>query len=178
MSGPVPGRNVVPNTLVKTHQAHSVALPFQEQPEARSQCPRIVPLAVTHTAKPHGPAAVHQQMAAQVCLVLKTLDEMTVTPCQHLPVEIPQVIAGAVLPVFRKLYGKAVIGTAMQPTPKTLNHRPGTQLQTLDPHQYLGIKRNRPLLGRSPVHHFNGSSTESNTRRMTSSTPTPSASAR
>jgi len=141
----VPGRQVVSNCLVEREQACRVALLVEEPGQGRRQRSSVFGLRVADRAEAHRSAVVHEQVAAKVRLVLELLHVATVRAGEQPPIEIPRVVAGGILAVFGKLDGEAVIGTAMEPRPKALDHHAGAQLQIANGHQ--GLRGDESFVG-------------------------------
>src|SRR5262249_37789792 len=110
------------------------------------------------------------------------------------PVEKSRIIARTVFAIFTELDGKPVVRAAMDALEEALDRHLGPHLETLDPHQRLGINE-RPALAlhaftarkcagiRASVageggHQRRGPFTSWSKRSMTESTEIPSASAR
>ena len=74
-------------------------------------------------------------MAAQVRLVFEFLDVEPVAAGVDPPVDVAGIVPEGVLAILRELDGEAVIGTAVNPLPESLDDRLGAQLHRLDLHQ-------------------------------------------
>ena len=143
MPRPMPRRQVFAHRAVEGQQPDGVALLGQKLAERRGQRARIVGLGVAARAEAHRPAQVHEQVAAQVGLVLESLDEVAVGAPGELPVEIARIVARRVGPVLGELDREAVIRAAVQPVPEPLDHRARPQLEIADRHERRGVEQAR-----------------------------------
>src|SRR5712671_2001350 len=118
------GGQIITNLLVKGEQTHGIALKVEKVAERRGQRRGVLGFRVAARAVGHRAAVIHQQVTTKVGLILKLLDEVTVTAREDPPVEITRVISRRVLAVFGEFNRKPVIRTAMDAVPKTLNYDP------------------------------------------------------
>ncbi len=122
--------------FVEGQQARGVALLREEVGERGGEGARVVGLRHAGFAgEAHRAAVVHEQVGAQVRLVLEFLDKIAVGAAHEFPIEPARIIARRVRPVLAELDREAVIRRAMQPVSKPLDHRPRPQLQIADAHQ-------------------------------------------
>ena len=195
VTGPVPGGQVVVDLAGEGDQPDRVALGEQEVGERRRQGGGVVRLGPPARAVAHRPAVVDEQVAAQVGLVLELLDVVAVGAGEEPPVEVAEVVAGAVLAVFGELDREAVVGAAVQAAPQPLDHAARAQLQRVIRISAARSMPPRPGSGAGPLRscppgccsspdaprltcHCYSPGTASSSRSITVSTVTPSASAR
>src|SRR5216684_5156418 len=117
-------RQIIAYAIVEADQSHGVALAVQEPGQRGGECAHIVRLGIIERAIMHRAALVHEQVAAEIGLVLESLEVVAVRARIQTPIQIARVIAWRVLAVFGEFDGEPVIRTTMQPLPKSLDHYP------------------------------------------------------
>jgi len=78
---------------------------------------------------PHRIRPIHHQVAGKASLLFVALDIVSVRFAVDLPVQMPQVVTGHVLPVFRELHADPMVGGAMAAREEPLYHQTGSQFQ-------------------------------------------------
>ena len=131
----MPRRKILANLLVEAKQPNTVPLQIKEIGQSRRSSIGVFGFGVGKRAVGHGPAIVHQQMAAQVGFIFKLLDVITIAARKQPPIQVTRIIARRVLAVFREFHREPVIRTAMNARPESLHYNSGAQLQVLNAHQ-------------------------------------------
>ncbi len=73
---------------------------------------------------PHRSAPIDRNDGAEICFLLELFDVVASCPTEHLPIEVPKVIARMVCAVLGELRTKAVEWRAVQPRQETFNDEP------------------------------------------------------
>ena len=87
----------------------------------------------------HRAAHVDDQMTVEVGLGVVLLDIEPVVASVELPVQVPQVVAGQILPMRGEFDRKPDVRAAVQPVEKALDDRARDQLEVLEVGQEQGI---------------------------------------
>src|SRR5688572_3592802 len=105
-------------------------------------------------------------MRAEIGFVLEFLDEITIGAREEPPVEITRIVPRAVGAILGKLDGKPVKRAAMQPMPKTFDHRPRPQLEVANRHQRRRIEKRGGSGGRCGGHYARDACPSENWQRV------------
>ena len=122
---------VIARRRVEDVQRDGVALMQNHIRETRRDHLRVVELRVFARAVLHRLAAIQQDVRDVVRLLLVLLDVVAVRAPEHLPVEMPQIVAVGVFAMLGELNGEAVIGGLVLARHVALDQHPGVQTQRL-----------------------------------------------
>ena len=117
----------------KQRQSHRVALLQGQVGQGRRQRRCVLQFAAAGVGALHRSAHVQEQVQIHVRLGVVLLDVETLLPSEHFPVHVPQIVARDVLAMRRELDAETHVRAAVQAVQETLDHRPGPQLDTLQP---------------------------------------------
>ena len=139
----VRARDVLARLVVEDRHCGGVALEEDEIREARGHHFCIVELAHRTGAVAHGLAAIEQQVRHEVRLLLVLLDVVAVAAPEHLPIEMPRVVAGDVFAVLRKLDRKSAERRLVRTGHVALDNRARLEAEILGLLDRLGIEQRR-----------------------------------
>ena len=113
------------------------------------QHPRIVEFGDGPGRVAHRRAAIEQEGAAQVGVLVGLFQVKAVRPPEEPPVDVAEIIALRVGAVLGEFDGRALLRAPMQPGPESLDHRARQQIQILqrDPFGGIGKARHRSHAG-------------------------------
>src|SRR5262249_10879372 len=117
------------DAIVKSRQAHAVALAVHEVRERRRQTLAVLILRDPARAVRHRAADVEHHVAVEVRLLLKLFDVVASASSVDLPVNRREIIAGNVLTVFRELDAESFERTAVQAREESFDDRTSLELQ-------------------------------------------------
>jgi hypothetical protein len=120
---------------VEGEKAGGIALAVEEIGEGRGEGGSVGGLGPGMGGEGHGPALVHQEVAAEVGFVLESFDEVAVTSGEDPPIEVTEVIAGGVFAVLGELDGKPVVRAAVEAGPEAFDDGTGAPFQIAHGHE-------------------------------------------
>ena len=118
---------------------------FEPWRERRSERARVVGLRVAARTERHRAAAIHEQAAAQIRLVLEFLDVIPTGLAECAPVNVPNLVARIILSMLDKLDAGTLPRTAVTAHDRAFHQLPRNQLQTAKLHQLQRILWCSPL---------------------------------
>ena len=136
------GPDELADFLVERRQPHGIAL-MQHQKRQRGRRTlgvrefrkrRVRPLVL------HALARIEQQVQNEIGFDLELLEVEAVGLAEHLPIDVPQVVARRVLAMLGKLVRKALVRAAVQAGDVAFDDPPGAQLQALQPRERLRVE--------------------------------------
>ncbi len=140
MTWAIPRGDVFLQGLTKGRHAHGIALLHEKEGHGGSERGRVIRLRHRPRAEAHRAAVIHDELAAQVRLVLELLDESAVTARQHLPVDVARIIALDVGAIFGELDREAVVRTAVHAFPEALDDDLRAQLKRANAREGGGVE--------------------------------------
>ena len=128
------GGNALPDLRVEEDEAGAVVLPLEEVGDRCGERAAVLVLAEEPASRrasrvTHGLGTVEEDVPPQVRLLLEALEDDPVGAAEHLPVDVPRVIARDVGPVLAELHGLAVVGAPVHARDDPLDDHPGAQLE-------------------------------------------------
>jgi hypothetical protein len=136
-------RHHLAHDFVKGDEPGGVPLPEQHQRQRRRQ-----PLGVGQLGEPalgpaprHGAAGVEHQHGPQVGFGLELLHREPVGPRQHLPIQVPKLVAGLVRPVLGELDRESPKGRAMETGQESFHYAPGGELEPTQLRHFPGVEQ-------------------------------------
>ena len=136
----VGARQVLARLLIEEAEGDGVALKEDEVGEAGRERLGVLQLRHLGAAVVHRRAAVDQQVHHHIGVLLILLDVVAVGAAEHLPVEVPRIVAHGVLAVLRELDGEALEGRAVVAHAIALHDRAREQAQRLAARDRDGIE--------------------------------------
>src|SRR5690349_12389524 len=88
----------------------------------------------------HGAAAIEQYRQLAIGLTAVALQIRTLRACEHVPIDMPQIVPGSIGPIFGKLLAEAEIGRAVQTGDEPIDHGASDQVKTGDSGKYPWIQ--------------------------------------
>src|SRR5262249_54859324 len=109
---------------------------YSEIEERRSREARIIHFAEGMRCVTHGVTGIEQQSEQSIGLTAIALQVTAFGSGEHVPIDMPQVVAGRVGAVFGKLLAETEVRGTMEPGDKAIDHSFRHQIQTGYPGQH------------------------------------------
>src|SRR5215510_6460441 len=100
MAGAMAGGEELANLFVEREQSDRVALQVKKVRQRGGERGGVFTLGVTGRPVRHRTAEIGEQVTPQIGFVLELLDEVTIAPGVHAPIQITRVVVGRVLAIL------------------------------------------------------------------------------
>ena len=121
--------DVVRHVVGENDDARRVALLVGEICERNRQVAAVIELGDVVRGVAHGRAAVEQERELAVGLAAVALQIHALSACEHVPIDVPQIVAGRVGAVLGEFLAEAEVGGFVQARHETVDHRFGDKVQ-------------------------------------------------
>ena len=118
-------RNIDKHVFVENLQADMVTLVDSEVGQVSGKASGVVKLAAVLSNEPHGVAGVDHQKEPHIGVRFKLLEIVAVGLGVYAPINMADIIAWDILPVFRELHAGSMVGTAVHTREAALHKTPG-----------------------------------------------------
>ena len=139
---------------IERDQPDGIALFQQQVPQSGCELPRVIQLRQRLPRVRHAPRAIDNEVAPQVGFVFVLLDEVLAGLAKRSPVDVPNFIAGVVLPMLDELDAGAFEGALVLPNDVTLDEQLRDDLQPPKLGQRSRVSQWRGLRCHAGTFHF------------------------